>query len=219
MKTSLLLCVVLACTSAQFLSLPERLGKHQVADRPHEIDFHVIITSFLEGANITDIVANSTDCVDNTAKFLSEGTQSLVEFIKHPNINNFFGMAEDLALVTPCIKSCFESAFEANERFYEYLKKFNFNPAKWAESVYDNASKNWMTAGSIGLQIKNALASKEYPLAAKSTGQLLRFLFDVPVVKMTRDSMTVFASPVALTAPENIATDFHDFIEHFFQGT
>ena len=211
MKTSLFL-LVLACASAQFISLPERLGKVQTADRPAEIDFHAVINSFLEGAEIADIVANSTDCVDNTATFLTEGTQSLIEFIRNPNINNFFGMAEDLELVTPCIKSCFESAFEANERFYDYLKKFKFNPETWWKSVYDNASTKWMTAGSFAVQVKTAVENKDWPMAAKASGQLIRFLLDVPVVK------AVLAQE-PLVAPENMATDLHDFFEHFFQGT
>jgi len=209
MKTSILLLSVLALSSmGQFMSIKESLRAHVKSQElvVGDPDWANILHMFMTGANLTDLVVHSQECVDNSVYFLGNATKSISEFYKKPTTNNWFGVTEDLALLTPTIKSCFDSMQEGNEQFYAYLKKFNFNAGKWGRNFQANAQANFAILAIQGHELYNAFADKDWGLVSYKTGRILQTLLD-------------FEPLVKADLLESKATELHEIVDGFLSQT
>lgn len=207
------LVAVLALSQANYVSIKEMMRKNvnTLTDAHPQlgIDWTSTINHFLQGANLTDLVLNSTDCVTNNAYMFGNITAAVSEYVRKPSINNFFGVTESLKHITPMVEACFDSFVEGSEQTMHYLEKFKFNPVLYWESFHANWKQNIFLLGVTATELKDAVFSENWELAAFKLGFLFQELLDFEPVSKLSGTIHV----------EGIAQNFQDLVDGLVNGT
>lgn len=206
----LVICLAVSA-QAQFTSLKSILNKNanskSIVPKEH-LQFNGIIMSFLNGANLTSYISNSTDCLNDASYFATNFTSSIAEYFRSPHINNFFGIMQALGMLEPTIIACFESATEGTVQLAKYIEKFHGNPVLFYESFRANLKNNLLLIGITGAEMKQDIEAHNWDDAAFKLGNIFRLCLDFdPIKKLSGNYGKSFV--------ENM----QDFAEGFFNGT
>eukprot|EP00345_Euplotes_harpa_P012318 CAMPEP_0168334654 /NCGR_PEP_ID=MMETSP0213-20121227/10412_1 /TAXON_ID=151035 /ORGANISM="Euplotes harpa, Strain FSP1.4" /LENGTH=297 /DNA_ID=CAMNT_0008339371 /DNA_START=62 /DNA_END=952 /DNA_ORIENTATION=+ len=139
-----------------------------------------LIDAAMDGANINDLMKNTTTCVHNIEKGSTEISATIMYFVNYGwSWDNYLNFNGALGNLTPIIRVCYDVIGNSTTSLQEHFSKFQ-NFVDFVNQAKNNAVKNIFTWYDIYARLQDAITRAKNKDAAFQIGRAARLLLDFP---------------------------------------
>jgi hypothetical protein len=208
----LLIAINAQAYSAGYVRNNMKGGVRLESDSPNKDTWKDLVDAFLDGAEVDEYVANSTECVHDTEDTYEDMNEAIGHFIKRGwSWENWLDLNGALGSFTPFVRTCYDVGVGGKEDTMDYINSFD-SLVDFAMQAKDNVVVHVFDWYDVIAKFNDAFSRGRNKDVAYQVGRALNlFLIFKPR-----------SAPVQLQAGEVTIPDFRwaeEFLKGFLNGT